>query len=294
MRPHSSHIHPGSHPECRSSRLSAAVRVARPLVGSVHVGWRSTLACPSRRDDETVLHHSEGLATCKSGTMDLAELLSWPGVQEICELGSAVGLMALHGGSQDRGTHEIASRTAQQTGASYYTIIQPSRLRFHLTSRHHNPDDSDQLQAFLQHVEIAISVHGFGRDRFALTADPVGGVVVEPYGPALRGRQSGPLRGIIVGGGNAELLDVARRLFHDRFTGYHVADERVRLGFHPDNPVNLPSLHGVQVELPPGLRGIGDFGEQLVPSEDGLVTEVIAALVELTNLASTMCGTTTT
>jgi phage replication-related protein YjqB (UPF0714/DUF867 family) len=163
-----------------------------------------------------------------------------------------------------------------------------------LSSRRHNPDDSDRLRAFLQHVEIAISVHGFGRDGFALTADPVGGVIIEPYGPALLGRQSGPLRGIIVGGRHTELLDVARRLLHDRFTGYHVADERVRLGFHPNNPVNLPSSHGIQVELPPGLRGIGDFGDQLVPRADGMVTEVIAALVELTNLASTMCRTTIT
>jgi phage replication-related protein YjqB (UPF0714/DUF867 family) len=89
------------------------------------------------------------------------------------------------------------------------------------------------------------------------------------------------LRGIIVGGQNGQLLDAARRLFHGRFAGYHVADERVRLGFHPDNPVNLPSSHGVQIELPPGLRGIGDFGETLIPRADGVVREVVAALVEL-------------
>jgi phage replication-related protein YjqB (UPF0714/DUF867 family) len=241
-----------------------------------------------------VPHHSGTIATCKSVIMELAELLSWPGVQEICELRSAVGLMALHGGSQDRGTHEIASRTAEQTGASYYAIVQPSGLRFHLTSRRHSPDDSDRFRAFLHHVEIAISVHGFGRDGFSLTADPVGGVSVEPYGPAVLGGQSGPLRGIIVGGRHTELLDASRRLLHDRFTGYHVADERIRLGFHPSNPVNLPSSHGVQIELPPGLRGIGDFGDRLMPNQDAMVTEVIAALVELTNLASTMCRTAVT
>jgi hypothetical protein len=80
---------------------------------------------------------------------------------------------------------------------------------------------------------------------------------------------------------------------HDRFTGYHVADERVRLGFHSKNPVNLPSSHGVQIELPPGLRGIGDFGDQLVPRDDGTVTEVRAALVELADLAASMCRETT-
>jgi hypothetical protein len=124
-------------------------------------------------------------------------------------------------------------------------------------------------------------VHGFGRDSFSLNVDPARGVVIEPYGPALRGSQTRPLRGIIIGGRNPELLDVARRLFHERFADYRVADERVQLGFHPDNPCNLPSAQGVQIELPPGLRGIGDFGEELVPSEDGIVTEVIAALVEL-------------
>jgi hypothetical protein len=54
----------------------------------------------------------------------------------------------------------------------------------------------------------------------------------------------------------------------------------------PDNPVNLPSEHGVQIELPPGLRGIGDFGEHLKPNEDGVVTDTIAALVELSDRAS--------
>jgi phage replication-related protein YjqB (UPF0714/DUF867 family) len=217
---------------------------------------------------------------------DLAELLSLPGVEEECVLRSPVGFMALHGGSQDRGTYEIASRAAARAGASFYAIVQPREMRFHLTSRRHDPAESERLRTFLHHVEIAISVHGFGRDGFCLWIDPERGLMIEPYGPAFRGRQTGPLRGIIVGGQNADLLDVARRLLHDRFPGYRVADERVRLGFHPHNPVNLPSGHGVQIELPPGLRGIGDFGDQLVPDGDGVVTEVIAALVELADRAS--------
>jgi phage replication-related protein YjqB (UPF0714/DUF867 family) len=217
--------------------------------------------------------------------MDLAELLTMPGVREECILRSKVGFMALHGGSQDRGTDQIARRAAEQAGASYYAIVHPSRLRVHLTSRLHDPEHSAHLRAFLEHVEVAISVHGFGRDGFALWVDPGRGLIIEPYGPAVREKQTGPLRGIIAGGMNAQLLDAARELFHRHFPGYHVADERVRLGFHPDNPVNLPSAHGVQVELPPGLRGIGDFGETLVPRQDGLVSEVVAAFVELAILA---------
>ncbi len=223
--------------------------------------------------------------------MDLAELLTLPGVEEECVLRSAVGFMALHGGSQDRGTHEIASRAAEQAGASYYAIVQPSGLRVHLTSRLHNPVHSERLQAFLRHVQIAISVHGFGRDGFDVRVDHLGNLVIEPYGPALRGRQTGPLRGIIVGGRNPDLLEMARQVLDGRFAGYHLADERIRLGFHPDNPVNLPSAQGVQIELPPALRGIGDLGEQLVPSEDGVVMDVIAALAELANRACALLKT---
>jgi phage replication-related protein YjqB (UPF0714/DUF867 family) len=218
--------------------------------------------------------------------MDLTELLAIPGMREECILRSTVGFMSLHGGSQDRGTEQIARRAAELAGASFYGILHPSGLRVHLTSRLHNPDHSAHLRAFLRRVDIAISVHGFGRDGFSLWIDPGRGLIIEPYGPALRGRQAGPLRGIIVGGLNVPLLDAARRLFQGRFAGYHVADERVRLGFHPDNPVNLPSAHGVQVELPPGLRGIGDFGETLVPRTDDIVDDVVAVVVELASLAS--------
>jgi phage replication-related protein YjqB (UPF0714/DUF867 family) len=224
--------------------------------------------------------------------MDLAELLAMPGVREELTLRSSVGFMALHGGSQDRGTDQIARRAADEAGASYYAIIQPSWLRIHLTSRLHNPEDSAHLRSFLDHVDVAISVHGFGRDGFALWVDSERGMVIEPYGPAIRANQKGPLRGIIVGGLNAQLVDAARAIFEKRFTGYQVADNRVRLGFHPDNPVNLPSAHGVQVELPPGLRGIGDFGEILGSRQEPLVSEVVDALVELATCASELLRTT--
>ncbi len=223
--------------------------------------------------------------------MDLAELLAMPGIREECTLRSNIGFMALHGGSQDRGTEQIAREAADEAGASFYAIVQPSTLRVHLTSRLHDPDDSAHLRAFLEHVDVAISVHGFGRDSFALWLDPHRGLIIEPYGPALRGKQTGPLRGIIVGGLNAPLVDAARELFRERFAGYHVADERVRLGFHPDNPANLPSAHGVQVELPPGLRGIGDFGELVVPRRDGVVSEMVTALVLLAGRATELLRT---
>jgi phage replication-related protein YjqB (UPF0714/DUF867 family) len=223
--------------------------------------------------------------------MDLRELLSIPGVEEECVLRSAVGFMALHGGSQDRGTDHIARRAAEQAGASFYAIVQPHWLRVHLTSRRHDPAHSAAFRKFLDHIGIAISIHGFGRDSFALWVDPTVGLAIEPYGPAVRDGQTAPLTGIIAGGKNAELLTSTRDLLSERFAGYHVADERLRLGFHPENPVNLPAAHGVQIELPPGLRGIGAFGERLVPQHDEMTSDLIAALVELSGVAARIAAT---
>ncbi len=176
--------------------------------------------------------------------MDLSELLRLPGVEEESVIRSAVGFMALHGGSQDRGTDLIARRAAERAGASFYAIVQPVDLRVHITSRLHDPDLSPVFRQFLDHVQIAISVHGFGRDGFALWVDPVVGPVIDPYGPAMRGTQTGPLTGVIVGGGNARLVEAARDLLGHRFSGFHVADERLRLGFHPQNPVNSAGREG--------------------------------------------------
>lgn len=223
--------------------------------------------------------------------MDLRDLLAEPGVDEQCHLRSRVGIMALHGGSQDRGTDLIARPAAERAGASYYAIVQPPWLRRHLRSKCHDPAHSAAMRQFLDHVEVAISVHGFGRDGFVAYIDPRRGLVVEPYGPARQGRQQGPLRGIIVGGLNAELVAEARTVLDGRFEGFTVADGRVRLGFHPDNPVNLPRGRGVQIELPPGLRGIGPYGERPVPDpDDPVIEQVTSALVELAGRAAALVG----
>src|SRR3984957_7168701 len=81
--------------------------------------------------------------TCEPEGMDLAELLRMPGVREECILRAKVGFLALHGGSQDRGTDQIARRAAEQAGASYYAVVHPPGLRVHLTSRRHDPDQSE-------------------------------------------------------------------------------------------------------------------------------------------------------
>ena len=201
--------------------------------------------------------------------------------------------MALHGGSQDRGTDQIARRAAEQAGASYYAIVHPSGLRVHLTSACTTPAIRRPLRAFLEHVDVAISVHGFGRDGFALWFDPD----QRPRHRTVRARDPEGTKPGRCGGSSWEGERATARGGTRRCsTGvcrFHVADGRVRLGFHPDNPVNLPSAQGVQVELPPGLRGIGDFGEDMIPRQDGVVTEVVAALVELASQAARLMSATT-
>jgi phage replication-related protein YjqB (UPF0714/DUF867 family) len=222
--------------------------------------------------------------------VDLAELLSLPGTTEELTLRSAVGFMALHGGSQDRGTDRLARAAAERSGASFYGIVQAPWSRVHLTSRRHDPAHSDALRQFLDHVKIAISVHGYGRDSFALRLEPQGSLVIEPYGPPMMQGQRGPLRSVILGGLHEELLAASRDLFEDRIDGYQVGRGSLRLGFHPKNPVNLPVHRGVQIELPPGLRGIGPFGDRPSAEDSPLTDAVIDALVELAGIAGTLLG----
>ncbi|HET6811608.1 MAG TPA: poly-gamma-glutamate hydrolase family protein [Acidimicrobiales bacterium] len=217
--------------------------------------------------------------------MRLRDLLEQRGVVEELELRSAVGFMALHGGSQDRGTETIARRAAEAAGASFYAIVQPPSLRIHLPSHRHDPADSATLTRFLSHVRVVFSVHGFGRDSLRLLPDPGLGIRVEPYGPPLKEGRTEPFRGVILGGRNRPLAARVRRHLEGRLPGWRFVDEERWLGplagRHPANPVNLPPEAGVQVELCPGLRGIGLYGERMAPrpgdAEVDLVVDGLAA-----------------
>ena len=97
-------------------------------------------------------------------TAPFRQLLDTHGVREVCELRSKVGFMAYHGGSLEEVTDVIAARAAAACGASYYGVLQPPDLKWHIPSHHVTPDHSPTLQAFLDHVEVVITVHGYGRD----------------------------------------------------------------------------------------------------------------------------------
>jgi phage replication-related protein YjqB (UPF0714/DUF867 family) len=163
-----------------------------------------------------------------------AELLGHPGVEERCELAGRFGFLAFHGGSLEQGTDVIATAAAERAGASLYTVRQPDDLRWHIPSSEFDPSSSPALARFVEHVELAVAVHGYGREGMFTT--------------------------LLLGGRNRALAGRLRaaleRELGDGFVALDDLDaipEPLR-GQHPQNPVNLVRQGGVQLELPPRVR----------------------------------------
>ena len=57
----------------------------------------------------------------------------------------------------------IAERAADAADASVYLVRHPERYPHHLSSARFRVDESARLAEFLDHVDIAISLHGYGR-----------------------------------------------------------------------------------------------------------------------------------
>ena len=166
----------------------------------------------------------------------LADLLATPGVVERCDLHSRVGFLALHGGLE-QGTAEIASDAAARAGASIYTVVQPEDLRWHIPSSRYDPDHSPELARFLDHVDVVVSVHGFG---------------------GLRGSDERWITALLGGANRAFAAHLAGAL-RGALPAYRWLDDIDRIpatlrGVHPRNPVNRPRCQGVQIELPPRVR----------------------------------------
>ena len=164
----------------------------------------------------------------------LAELLAHAGVTEELVVGTRFGLMAFHGGNLERGTDDIAAAAAERAGASLYAVRQPPDLRWHIPSLEFRPEASERLAAFLGHVEVAVAVHGYGREGLWTT--------------------------LLLGGRNRSLAStLAAELRAALGDGFTVLDDLDAIppelrGVHARNPVNRPPLHGVQLELPPRVR----------------------------------------
>jgi phage replication-related protein YjqB (UPF0714/DUF867 family) len=211
-----------------------------------------------------------GTATGGAGSPGLAEVLALPGVVEHCELRSRVGFMAYHGGALEEMTDQIAMAAAERSGASCYAVMQPFGTEpVHISSARIDPAASAALAEFIDHVDLAITIHGFGR--------------------------RGHFGSILVGGSNRDAADIVGRAIGDRLRAYRVITDLDEIpsglrGLHERNPVNLPRLGGVQLELPPRVRGAGPLWwdhhpHHLVPHTHALIDALTSAARALVDQA---------
>ena len=191
-----------------------------------------------------------------------ADLLAHDGVEEDLVLRSSFGFLAFHGGSLEEMTDVVAAAAAARGDASYYGVRQPEDLQWHLPSVEVDPGQSPRLQAFLDHVDIVIAVHGYGRE--------------------------GRWTDLLAGGTNRALADAVGRALERRLRDYTVVTDldaipRELRGLHARNPVNLPAAGGVQLELPPRVRGRSPLSPP--PGPDGLSPPTAALIDGLAEVA---------
>lgn len=190
-----------------------------------------------------------------------AKLLATDGVTEECTLRSRFGFMAFHGGGLEEMTDTIAREAAEQAGASYYAVLQPASLRLHIPSHRVDPAESASLTQFMDHVEAVVTIHGYGRPGF--------------YTTLLLGGQNRVLARHV-----ADHLRVALP-HYEMQTDLEVIPPDLR-GQHPLNPVNRAAAQGVQIELPPRVRGSSPIwadwkGPGHTPDTQALIAGLVAA-----------------
>lgn len=183
-----------------------------------------------------------------------AELLALDGVTEECELRSSFGFMAFHGGGLEEMTDVIGRLAAERSDASYYGVLHPPDWDLHLPSTRVSPSQSELLAAFIDHVDVVVTVHGFGR-RALMTS-------------------------LLLGGQNRDLAHHVAGHLRRVLPAYDVLDDLDAIpkelrGMHVRNPVNLPPGRGVQIELPPRVRGSSplwwDWEGGLTPHTEALI-----------------------
>lgn len=193
-------------------------------------------------------------STSRPGPQSLSALLSEPGVTESSQLRSRFGFLAIHGGGLEEMTDVIAERAAEAAGASVYVVRHPDHYPHHLASALFDQAESPLLAEFLDHVDVAVSLHGYGRD----------------------GRSTQ----LLAGGRNRGLA--AHLTHHIRLAGYQLITDLDDIppelrGLHPRNPVNRVRGGGTQLELSARVRGISPRSP--LAGDDGL-SSVTSALIQ--------------
>ena len=194
----------------------------------------------------------------------LRELLDRPGVAEESVLRAKIGFCAYHGGNLERVTETIAKEAARISGASYFAITQPPGMRHHIPSTQVDPSHSRAFSEFINHCDFVITVHGYGRRKM--------------------------FSSLLCGGGNRDLATHVTDHLRGSLSAYESIDNLDDIpptlrGLHPDNPCNLTSGGGMQLELPPRVRGLTPLAHHW-PTRDHLdtrfahVNRLISALGE--------------
>lgn len=235
----------------------------RIIDGAVHHGLPNRWVEFLRRWDPAHWPRRADAGT-SAAPQSLSQLLADPGITEHATLQSRFGFLAIHGGGLEQMTDVIAERAADAAGASVYVVRHPDRYPHHLPSARYRAEESERLAGFLDHVEVAVSVHGYGR--------------------------IGRSTQLLAGGGNRALAAHLAR--HVEVPGYQVVTDldaipRELRGLHPDNPVNRVRGGGAQLELTSRVRGLsprsplpgldenGSAG--LCPATSALVRGLVAA-----------------
>ena len=236
----------------------------RVIDGAAHHGLPERWIDFLRRWDPTHWPTSNR-APKEQGPQSLSELLRVPGVEEASTLRSRFGFLAIHGGGLEQMTDVIAERAAEESGASVYLIRHPQDYPHHLPSARYLAAESQRLSEFLGHVEVLVSLHGYGR--------------------------IGRSTQLLAGGHNRVLADHLARSVE--LPGYQVVTDldaipRELRGLHPDNPVNRTPGGGVQLELPARVRGISPRSRP--PGPDGLSAATAALAAGLAAAARSWSG----
>ncbi|SRX93825.1 hypothetical protein MSP7336_02069 [Mycobacterium shimoidei] len=225
----------------------------RIIGGAIHHGLPQRWIDFLRRWDPATWRRPAASSTSPA-PQSLSELLADGGVLEASRLRSRFGFLAIHGGGLEEMTDVIAERAADAADASVYLVRHPDRYPHHLWSARFCPEESARLAEFLDHVDVTVSLHGYGR---------IG-----------RGTQ------LLAGGRNRALA--AHVAEHLDLPGYQVVTDLDQIpvelrGLHPNNPVNRTRSGGTQLELPTRVRGISPRSP--LPGDDGL-PPVTSALVQ--------------
>lgn len=193
-------------------------------------------------------------------TPTFADLLAFDGVREEVVLRGRFGFMAFHGGGLEEMTDVVARLAAERSDASYYAVLHPPDSELHLPSTRVTPDDSPRLAEVIDHVDVVVTMHGFGRAAL--------------------------MTSLLLGGQNRTLAGHVAGHLRQALPAYDVIDDldaipRELRGVHDRNPVNLPRHRGVQVELPPRVRGSSplwwDWEGGLTPHTEALIDGLAAA-----------------